>query len=61
MPAEVRAEEILITQGDRRYRVRGLAKNLSYDLLKINLLAFQCLTRNAPEWRAVPMSEEVSR
>jgi DNA primase len=39
VPAEVRAEEIVITQGDRRYRVRGLAKNLSYDLLKINLLA----------------------
>jgi DNA primase len=37
--AEVRAEEIVITQGDRRYRVRSLAKNLSYDLLKINLLA----------------------
>ncbi len=38
VPAEVRAEEIVITQGDRRYRVRGLAKNLSYDLLKVNLL-----------------------
>ena len=39
LAAEVRAEEIVITQGDRRYRVRGLGKNLSYDLLKINLLA----------------------
>jgi hypothetical protein len=39
VPAEVRGEEIVITLGDRRYRVRGLAKNLSYDLLKINLLA----------------------
>ena len=39
LPAEVRGEEIVITLGDRRYRVRGLAKNLSYDLLKINLLA----------------------
>ena len=29
----------MIEQGDRRYRVRGLAKNLSCDLLKINLLA----------------------
>jgi DNA primase catalytic core len=38
-PAEVRGEEVIITLGDRRYRVRGLAKNLSYDLLKINLLA----------------------
>jgi DNA primase len=39
VPAEVRGEEIVIAQGDRRYRVRGLGKNLSYDLLKINLLA----------------------
>jgi hypothetical protein len=39
VPAEVRGEEIVITLGDRRYRVRGLQKNLSYDLLKINLLA----------------------
>ncbi len=39
VPTEIRAEEIVITLGDRRYRVRGLAKNLSYDLLKVNLLA----------------------
>ena len=39
VPAEVRGEEIVITLGDRRYRVRGLGKNLSYDLLKMNLLA----------------------
>jgi DNA primase len=32
-------DEITIEQEDRRYRVRGLAKNLSYELLKINLLA----------------------
>ena len=38
MPIEIGAEEIAITLGDRRYRVRGLAKNLSYDLIKINLL-----------------------
>ena len=25
-------------QGERRYRVRGLAKNLSYELLKVNVL-----------------------
>ena len=36
---EVKSEEILMTLGDRRYRIRGLGKNLSYDLLKINLLA----------------------
>ena len=39
VPAEVRGEEIHITLGDRRYRIRGLAKNLSYDLLKVNVLA----------------------
>ena len=36
--AEVRGEEVVIPIGDRRYRVRGLAKNLAYDVLKVNLL-----------------------
>ena len=39
VPTEIRGEEIVITLGDRRYRVRGLNKNLSYDLLKVNVLA----------------------
>ncbi len=39
VPAEVKTEEVLITLGDRRYRVRGLARNLSYELLRVNLLA----------------------
>ena len=30
--------EIVITQGDRRYRIRGLEKNLSRDILKVNVL-----------------------
>ena len=30
--------EIVLTLGERRYRVRGLAKNLSFELLKVNLL-----------------------
>jgi DNA primase len=38
VPTEIRPEEIIITQGDRRYRVRGLAKNMSYELLQVNLL-----------------------
>lgn len=37
--AEVSDTEIVMTFGERRYRVRGLAKNLSYELLKVNLLA----------------------
>jgi DNA primase catalytic core len=40
--AEVEAlvtdEEVTIRLGDRRYRVRGLAKNMSYDALRVNLL-----------------------
>ena len=36
--AEVSETEIVLTLGDRRYRVRGLARNLSPDSLKINLL-----------------------
>jgi DNA primase len=39
VPTEIRPEEVVIRLGDRRYRVRGLAKNLSYDLLRVNLLA----------------------
>lgn len=37
--AAVSDTEIVLTFGERRYRVRGLAKNLSYELLKVNLLA----------------------
>jgi len=35
--AEVLADETVMTFGDRRYRARGLSKNLSYETLKINL------------------------
>ena len=31
------ADEVIVSYGERRYRVRGLAKNLSYETLKINL------------------------
>jgi DNA primase catalytic core len=34
---EVLADETVMTFADRRYRVRGLSKNLSYETLKINL------------------------
>jgi DNA primase len=37
--AQAREEEIVIMLGDRRYRIRGLAKNLAFDvLLKVNVL-----------------------
>lgn len=39
LPVEVSEREVTVRLGDRRYRVRGLAKNLSYDVLKVNLLA----------------------
>jgi hypothetical protein len=41
-PAEVNGQEIVITLGDqggRRYRVRGLEKNLGFDAMKVNVLA----------------------
>ena len=42
LPCEVKDHgngmEITCVLGDRRYRVRGLAKNLSFELLKVNLL-----------------------
>jgi DNA primase catalytic core len=40
-PAEepvVSGDEIVIEHGDRRYRIRGLAKNLSHELMKVNVL-----------------------
>ena len=37
--AAVTENEVTFSFGDRRYRVRGLAKNLSYEVLKVNLLA----------------------
>ena len=38
VPCEVKDNEITLTLGERRWRVRGLAKNLSFELLKVNLL-----------------------
>jgi hypothetical protein len=38
IPVEMRGEDIFLMQGDRRYRIRGLNKNMSYELLKVNAL-----------------------
>ena len=38
IPAESSEAETVITFGDRRWRIRGLARNLAYDVLKVNLL-----------------------
>ena len=34
----VNGDEITMMQGDRRYRVRGLGKNTTYDVMKVNVL-----------------------
>lgn len=39
IPAEVREHDIVLTFGERRYRIRGLEKNLAFDVLKVNVLA----------------------
>lgn len=36
--AEVTDDEVVMSFGDRRYRVRGLARNLSAEVLKVNVL-----------------------
>jgi len=36
--AEVSGGDVVIRFGDRWYRVRGLSKNLSYDLMRVNVL-----------------------
>ncbi|HEV2680450.1 MAG TPA: toprim domain-containing protein, partial [Rhodanobacter sp.] len=38
MAADVTDSEVVLTLGERRYRVRGLSRNLSPDTLKVNLL-----------------------
>ena len=38
IPAQVSEDEVAMHFGDRRYRIRGLAKNLSYETLKVNVL-----------------------
>jgi DNA primase catalytic core len=42
-------DELVFTFGDRRYRVRGLAKNLSADVLKVNILVSRPVFHGAGE------------
>ncbi len=37
--AEVNGDEVTMQLGHRRYRVRGLSKNLAFDQMKVNVLA----------------------
>jgi DNA primase len=40
--AEVRGDEVVMVLGDRRYRVRGLKKNLAFDvMLRVNVMVSQ--------------------
>jgi DNA primase len=41
LDADVNEHEVVINLGDRRYRIRGLQKNMSYDQLKVNVLISQ--------------------
>lgn len=38
LAAEVSEEEVTVRLGDRKWRIRGLSKNLSYESLKLNML-----------------------
>jgi DNA primase catalytic core len=38
LPVETSGEDIVLRFGDRRYRVRGLSKNTSFDSLRVNVL-----------------------
>ena len=37
VPYTIKGEDVVISLGDRHYRIRGLSKNLSYDVLKVNI------------------------
>ena len=41
LDAQINADEVVMSFGDRRYRVRGLVKNLSAEVLKVNVLVSQ--------------------
>jgi DNA primase len=37
IPAEVKPNEIIISQKNRRWRIRGLARNTTYEIMKVNV------------------------
>ena len=39
IPCEILGEDIFISLGARKYRIRGLEKNTSYDIMKVNIRA----------------------
>jgi len=38
LPVQVKEDEVVLVLGERRWRVRGLAKNLAFETMKVNLL-----------------------
>jgi DNA primase catalytic core len=46
VPVEMRGEDIFLTLGTRRYRIRGLNKNMAHDLIKVNILVSGRTPRN---------------
>jgi DNA primase len=38
VPVELRGDDVVLTFGDRRYRIRGLKKNTSYETLKVSMM-----------------------
>jgi hypothetical protein len=38
VPVERRGDDIFLMQGDRRYRIRGLNKNMAQEVIKVNIL-----------------------
>jgi DNA primase len=56
-PASVKAlgaeQEYTVTYADRRYRVRGLEKNLSFECLKVNLLVARAVSETHADGEAV--------
>jgi hypothetical protein len=38
VPIEIKDGEVIVWQGERRYRVRGLQKNMSFELLRVNVM-----------------------
>jgi len=38
LPVQVKDDEVVLALGERRWRVRGLAKNLAFETMKVNLL-----------------------
>lgn len=49
LDADVRDNEVVLAFAERRYRVRGLSKNLAYDVLKVN-----CWRRTATPSTSTP-------